>query len=127
MSQRCRLLRSWQALGAALGALLLSACAGPDYAGGPVGDEPYGVISPGSEVTVWQVDGYATEDRNFDVRVAPGLRTLRVRIEHPIESDSAKPYEYRQMTLSVEEGVHYLLDRRPGPYPPYEIVVRERR
>ena len=109
-------------------ALCLGGCVGgPSYAGGPTSDQPHGVISPGMDITVWQVDGHATASRAFDLYVAPGQRLLKVRLEFPIESESSTPYAYQDLSLYVEQGVRYHLDRKHERYPPFSVQVREER
>lgn len=103
-----------------------SGCAsGPDYAGGPSSEDPHGVVSPGDGITIWAVDGYATASRAFSVMVAPGRRKLKVRLEHPIESEAWAPFEYKTLTFEVEQGVTYYLSRKESEFPPYEIEVKE--
>ena len=82
-------------------------------------------MSPGEDITLWAVDGYATASRAFAIRVAPGHRKVKVRIEHPIESQSWKPFEYKTLTLNVEPGVTYTLSRKEADMPPYEVEVHE--
>lgn len=115
-----------------LGLLLLLplGCAGPDYAGGPSRDQPHGYVSPGSDVSLWRVDGFDTFSRNSEIKVAPGLHQLKIRIEFPIDNESAHPYEYRDISLRVENKHVYILRRKEleGEIdlgPPYELEISE--
>ncbi len=104
----------------------LAGCvSGPDYRGGPSSDEPHGWVSPGADVSVWKVDGQQTATRNFTLKVAPGRRRLLVRLQHPIESEDAEPYDWIDLPLHVDEGRVYYLDvKQPADLPPYQVVVR---
>ncbi len=106
----------------------LAGCAGPSYAGGPTGDDPHGVVIPGRDVTLWEVDGRDVPSRSGRARVAPGRRRLKVRLEFPLASDAWQPFEYREVELLVVEGHQYLLERtgEEGPFGPYELGIRER-
>lgn len=108
----------------------LLGCNGPDYAGGPTADDPHGTIDPDNDVSIWRIDGFDTLSRNSEIRVAPGLRRVKVRIEFPIESESATPFEYREIDLRVEEGHLYAIRRKEIETeidlgPPYELEIRD--
>lgn len=106
-------------------ALSLIGCGGPSYAGGPTEEEPHGLIVPGLDVTIWRVDGADTDTRTGALRVAPGLRKLKVRIDYPIDDESAIPFEYQDLDLQVEEGHVYRIDRTEEVIPPYHLNVTE--
>ena len=98
-------------------------CAGPSYSGGPEGDDPAATVIPGSDITIWAVDGQPTNAHSSAISVAPGPRVFRLRVEWAIEDDSPTPHDYREFPLRVEAGVTYRFDRKPTPRPPYEVVV----
>lgn len=106
-------------------ALAAGCVSGPYYRGGPTSEQPHAVISPGDGVTIWRVDGAPTTTRSFSLLVAPGLRALGIRIDHPIESEAAKPYDKATLRLDVVDGGVYLLERAPGEDPPYSVRVRK--
>lgn len=107
--------------------LLLAGCvAAPDYAGGPTSEEPYGVIDPGTDITLWQVDEHDVQTRSGPIRVAPGRRMVKLRIEADIADETPTPWEYRTVPLAIEEDMLYTIDRRPGEYPPWELDIRQR-
>lgn len=111
-----------------LSLLLLAGCSSyPSYAGGPEAEDPHGILNPQGDLTVWGVDGKRTHTRSFRIYVAPGRRNIRVRIEHPIKSDAAKPFEFQNVTLDIEAGVIYHLTRKESELPPYEVEVKEER
>ena len=98
------------------------------HEGGPTAEEPHGIINPGDDVYILGVDGKRTSTRNFSVRVHPGERILRLRVQYPIANDSNKPQEKVDKTLNVEDGVEYRIDRiGESEFPPYELKVTERR
>lgn len=106
---------------------LCSGCGGPAYAGGPSADEPHGLVIPGDDVTLWRVDGHDVVSRSSAIEVAPGQRTIKARLEFPIDDESAKPFEYYDVPLYVEAGHRYLLQRQgDDALPPYQIEVLER-
>ena len=116
----CRLLLS------SVVALLLAGCAGgPDYAGGPSEDEPHAIVDPGVDVNLWAVDGHAPSTRIGPVRIAPGRRVLKLRIEADIEDETPTPYEYREVPLYAEKGMLYTIDRKPSQRPPWELDIRQ--
>lgn len=104
---------------------LCGGCASPDYAGGPTRDDPHAWLDPGPDVTIRAVDGRSAGYANFSIRVAPGLRNVRVRLEHPIESDDQYPFDEVDVTIRAEEGRRYLIDRELRDFPPHRAVVRE--
>jgi hypothetical protein len=107
---------------------LLAGCAsGPDYAGGPSSDEPFGVVDPGRDINLWRVDGHDVDSRSGPTKLEPGRRLLKVRIEADIADDTPTPKELRDVVLHVEEGVLYTIDRKPGELPPWELDIRQRR
>ena len=117
------------ALALALGPLLLALAgcsSGPDYAGGPSSEDPYGVVDPGRDVNLWRVDGHDVASRSGPTKLAPGRRVLKLRIEADIASDDQFPKELRDVTLYVEQGMLYTIDRKPGQYPPWELDIRQR-
>ncbi|MGE0712416.1 MAG: hypothetical protein AB7N76_32855 [Planctomycetota bacterium] len=94
--------------------LLLAGCTGT-YHGGPLDDdEPHALIRPGVDVTIWAVDGMPTSSRSFPVMVAPGRRTLSLRVEHSMEDETPKPHSKQHYVLECEDGVTYHLERREG-------------
>lgn len=114
---------------AAVLAALLGCAGGPDYEGGPTSEQPHGIVDAERDVTIWRVDGFDTYTRN-SVRVAPGLRRIKVRIEFPIDNESAVPYEKREISLKVEPGHLYELARKEVDTeidlgPPYELEIRD--
>ena len=101
---------------AAVLAALLGCAGGPDYEGGPTSEQPHGIVDAERDVTIW--------------RVAPGLRRIKVRIEFPIDNESAVPYEKREISLKVEPGHLYELARKEVDTeidlgPPYELEIRD--
>jgi hypothetical protein len=106
--------------------LALAGCVGgPSYAGGPTTEEPHAVVDPSTDITLWRVDGHDVETRSGKTYVAPGTRRLSIRIEHPIESDAWEPKEEVVLPLRAEAGKYYLLERKPGLRPPYQVRVRQ--
>ena len=110
----------------ALVLLLTPGCGGPSYAGGPDAEQPHAVVVPGTDVTIWRVDGFDTDTRTGSLRVAPGRRRLKVRIDFPIDDESPVPFEHRDLELEVVAGRTYVIDRAEGEIPPYELKVSER-
>ncbi|RMG07720.1 MAG: hypothetical protein D6731_23110 [Planctomycetota bacterium] len=109
--------------------LLLALCAGcvsgPSYAGGPTSEEPHAVVDPSTDITLWRVDGQDVASRVGETLVEPGLRRLKIRIEADIADDSPTPYEYRDITLYAEPGATYVIERKPGDMPPWEVDIRK--
>lgn len=106
---------------------LLAGCVGgPSYAGGPTEEEPHAVVIPGPDVTIWQIDGYDVPSRGSTAYVAPGRRKLKVRFEYSIDSESAVPYEYKVLDLTIEDGQTYLIERTgEGQFGPFDVQVRQ--
>ncbi len=109
----------------ALALTVCGGCASADYAGGPSGDDPHAWLDPGPAVTIRAVDGRSTGYANFAIRVAPGLRKVHVRLEHPIDSEDQHPFDEVDVTIRAEEGRTYLIDRELNDFPPHRAVVRE--
>lgn len=117
------------AVALALGCLL-SGCQGVYYGGPEDSDEPHAVVRPGVDLTIWAVDGQPTTRHSFEVLVAPGRRRIGVRIEHPVESESATPFERKDVLIDCKDGVTYHLERKVGREsvgPPYEVSISEAR
>ncbi|MCO5166812.1 MAG: hypothetical protein M9894_10660 [Planctomycetes bacterium] len=106
-------------------AALAGCVGGPSYAGGPTEEEPHGVVIPGDDVFLWAVDGQDVPSRRSKAYVEPGARRLKVRINYPIDNESATPYEYKDVVINVEDGRAYLIERKgEGQFGPYEVEVR---
>jgi hypothetical protein len=104
----------------------LAGCAGSaSYAGGPTPEEEHGIVDPGWDVTLWTVDDEDTTTRHGKTYVEPGRRKLRIRIEHPIESDDWAPYEFRNIIIDVAAKTLYAIDRQKGEFPPYDVDINE--
>lgn len=106
--------------------VLVAGCAGgPSYAGGPTEEEPHALVIPGEWVSLWRVDDWDVPSRTSAAYVAPGRRRLKVRYEFPIDNESHRPYEYEVLTLDLEAGRTYLIERTgEGQFGPYGVEVR---
>lgn len=117
------------AVALALGCLL-SGCQGVYYGGPDDSDLPHALVRPGVDVTIWAVDGQPTTRHSFEVLVEPGRRRVSVRIEHPVESESATPFERKDVLIDCKDGVAYHLERKIGPDTlgsSYEVSISEAR
>jgi hypothetical protein len=111
-------------------ASLVGCVSGPDYAGGPTSEQPHGIVDPDRDISIWRVDGFDTLSRNSAILLEPGLRRVKIRIEFPIDSEAAQPFEYRELNLRVEANHLYELSRKEieSEYdlgPPYEVEIRD--
>lgn len=98
---------------------------GPSYAGGPTTEQPHAIVDPATDITLWRVDGHDVETRSGKTYVTPGHHKLSLRIEHPIDSDSWEPHEEVVLPLNAEAGRWYVLERKAGVRPPYEVRIRK--
>ena len=117
-----------QGLAALCATLLLTLCGGCTgvYYGGPDdSDLPHALIRPGVDITIWKVDGQPTTRHSFEVMVAPGRRKIQLRVEHPMASDAATPFDKTVVIVDCKDGMVYHLERKPGDRDPYEVDISE--
>ena len=101
----------------------------PSYEGGPDGP-PYGIVQPEANVKMWKIDGKNAFNKDSETYAAVGNHTFTFRIDHPMESDEKKPFDYVDLHLNVVEGHRYRVAikgefERPAPYEWELEIVKE--
>jgi hypothetical protein len=100
----------------------------PSYEGGPSSGDPYAIIQPEADVKMWKVDGKPAFNKDGETYAAVGNHTFTFRVDYPMDSEEAHPFEYIDLPLSVVEGHRYRVGIK-GEYekgPPYALeVVKE--
>jgi hypothetical protein len=105
-------------------AALFAACSSvPSYEGGPDDDQPYAIVQPEDNVKLWAIDSKPAFNRDVASYVAPGDHVLKFRVDYPMHDESQHPFEYLEVTTTLEEGCRYRFFVR-GEYekgPPYAL------
>ncbi|MCA8924462.1 MAG: hypothetical protein KDD82_21810 [Planctomycetes bacterium] len=113
-------------VGALLVATALCGCVGgPSYVGGPTEEQPHALLYTGEDVSVWKVDGWQTYDRTGALYLEPGARTLRLRVQNPVDYDGPGIFWIRAYQIRVEEGHSYLIFRGESDFPPWPVEFQE--